>query len=640
MIDFHFDFETRSRVDLKKLGAMKYATDPSTEATLLTWCFGRSGQIKAWRLGQPIPQEIIHVAEQPEKFNFIAHNVLFDYLIWTIPFKRLIPSMKAIPLSNITDNMALAHHNRLGSSLNSCAAMCGLPVSKDPEGRRIMLKQCKPNGRTKEFPTLTEEEWSKFEYYGIIDTKLLRETYYKMNPLPTMERWAFEWTFRRNLLGIKIDLDLLSFMKETLDREKPILEKEFEHIVGYQFKVNQRAKCLEWFQQYYPHMKDMQKGTVRDTLLGTYRVPHHARRALEIKSIVGSTSLAKVDVLDRMNVGGRIYGTLNYAKAHTKRWAGMGVQIQNFPRPSRIDFLDLEVEDLATAARNAYALQDDGVQFVKNLLRRVWKPDDGLLMYCGDFSKIEPTVLFWLTGIGPIPKLWYEEMAAEIYMCDIKLIGKDSEERQLGKNTALGSGYGMGPDKFVTQIKEQSGTIVTKDLAKKAIYAYRKKYWQVPEFWRFLEWGFRTAIGGQAAQLCGGKVIVMPIGEGRRGVKIRIPSGNYLYYPNAHIKTDEKGQQSLAYTSTFGDKPVVEHLYGGLLCEHVVSSTARDIMLNSMKNMEEAGFPILTTIHDEVWASAEPNRDKEFADTMCQLPVWAGDMVVTVDAMSGHRYLK
>jgi len=134
LIDFHFDFETRSRLDLKQVGTVRYATDPSTEATLLTWCFGRTGSIKAWRYGEPIPQEIIDVALHPEKYRFNAFNMSFDYLIWTVPFARLIPNLKRPAIDNLEDTMALTCHARLGASLGSAAIMMNLPFNKDKDG--------------------------------------------------------------------------------------------------------------------------------------------------------------------------------------------------------------------------------------------------------------------------------------------------------------------------------------------------------------------------------------------------------------------------------------------------------------------------------------------------------------------------
>ncbi|HET8686833.1 MAG TPA: hypothetical protein VFM18_09230, partial [Methanosarcina sp.] len=346
--------------------------------------------------------------------------------------------------------MALTSHFRVGAGLDAAAEMLRLPYSKDKEGRRIMLKQCKPNAKG-EYAELTEEEWKKFEHYGIVDTKLLRDIYYMLPPLPAAERWAWEWTFKRNLKGIKLDMDLVKELNDIVDSSMPRYVKEFEHCTGYKATINSPVKCKEFFQQYYPEIEDMQADTLRDLLLDKRYVPPHVRRALEIKDLAGSTSIAKIKTALKQNYNGRIYGNLAYAHTQTKRWAGRGIQVQNFPRvddkrPDKISF-DLDSQSIVESIRGIRSELQDPIGFSKNLLRRIFLPDQGKYFYCGDWSKIEPTVLFWLTGQGTIPGNWYEDMAATIYSVDISTIGKESEERQLGKSAALGCGYGMGHQK-------------------------------------------------------------------------------------------------------------------------------------------------------------------------------------------------
>lgn len=634
LIDFFFDFETRSRQNLKKVGSVKYAVCPSTEATLLTWCFG-NGEVKAWRKGQPIPEEILHVARNPEKFHFVAHNVTFDYLIWTIAFAKLIPGLKTPPLSNITDNAALTNYARVTSALDSAASMLDLPYSKDTEGGRLMRKQSSP-GPDGQFPELTPQEWERFEYYGVIDTHLLRDIYYKLPQLPEMERWGFEWTFLRNIKGVRIDMELLEVMEEILKVELVKLRKEFYALTGKFCTVTQRAKCLQFFQQYYPEMKDMQGETVRETLEEGVHVYEQVRRALEIYSLASSTSLAKVPTARATNYGGRMYNIWNFLKAHTRRWAGMGLQPQNFPRSKDIPLIpELNIENLAEQVRLVKDLQDDKCQMVKDLLRRLWLPDEGLGFYCGDFSKIEPTVLFWLLGMGALSKTWYEEMASEIYGISVDKVGKESEERQIGKNSALGCGYGLGYKGFMTQVKTQAGIKISEDLAKRAVNAYRRKHWQVPDFWKLLESAYISAIQGRTSALCGGKIYVMPMDIPMRGVQIRLPSGGFLFYPGARVEG-----RKISYKVFDKGRVRQEKIYGGLLTENVVSATARDIMLSSMRKLEESGFENLGTVHDEVWSQAVPGYGETFEQVMCNIPSWCGDMSVAVESKNGVRYLK
>jgi DNA polymerase len=660
LIDFHFDFETRSRLDLKQVGTVRYATDPSTEATLLTWCFGRTGSIKAWRYGQAIPQEVLDVALNPQKYRFNAFNMGFDYLIWTQVFAKLIPNLVRPPIENLEDTMALTCHARLGASLDAAAKMRDLPYSKDKDGRRIMLKQCKPNAKG-EFPTLTDDEWSKFEYYGIVDTKILRDVYYSLPSLPAPERWAFEWTFKRNLRGIRIDVDLVNEMNSIIEEITPKLIQEFDVLVMGKVKINS-TKCKDFFKEYYPWIENMQADTVRDMLASNIQVHPQVRRALEIKDLAGSTSLAKVKCAVTQSYGHRIYGVLSYHYAHTKRWAGRGIQIQNFPRvddkkPDKLDF-DMNVEDLTSTVRSMRPNLKDPLGFVKNLLRRIWIPDDGQAFYCGDFSRVEPSVLYWLLDLGNIPPKWYEEMAAEIYSLPIESIGKDSEERTVGKSANLGCGYGMGWVKFKADTHKKTGILLSDDMAKQVVSAYRRKNEKITKFWKETEWAFRKAVYGEPSSLCNGKVHFMPMQAPFKGVQIRLPSGSYLYYHHARVEVEEytdqvvtmehgtpvvisnkKTREILTYVTDEGGFLGRSKLYGGLLTEHITSATARDILVPAMWRLENAGFDVLNVVHDEIWAQTGHGRDEEFKKLMCINPSWC-DMKIDADLKCGVRYLK
>ncbi len=661
LIDFHFDFETRSHLDLTKVGTVRYATHPSTEVTLLTWSFGRTGAVKEWNPSKSIPDDLLDVINNPHKYHFIAFNIIFDYLIWIIPFSRQIKINIPKPLiTNITDCAALSLNFRSGGSLASCAKILNIPMKKDPEGRKIMLKLCKPSSKTGEYSTVTKEEWDHFVRYGIIDTMILREAYYKLPKLPAAERWIFEWNFIRNLTGIRVDTYLLRVMDDIVSYNLPILEKEFASLTGG-LKVKS-VKAKDFFVHYFPWIKDMKKDTVRDMMLERHTKHPQVSRALEIKSLAGSSSIAKVSTAIDQMFNGRIYTLLEYSQAQTKRFAGRGVQIHNFPRPVEgADKLpELNTDNLAEVVYKRANSLIDPIGFVKNLLRRIWLADEGEILYCGDFSKVEPTVLWWLVGMGPIPKLAYEEMAANIYAKPIDQISSDSEERQVGKAAVLAGGYGMGHEKFRDDVYSKTGIQLTKEFSKHTIDTYRKVNKPIADFWKDLQSAFRKAIHGEVTSLCSAKVHVMPMEHPYKGVKIRLPSGTYLYYHHAYAKVEvetvevveiinnvpmvrlvQRTSENIYYVVDMGQgRTSVSKLYGGLLCEHVTSATARDLLCHSMYQLEQRSFKVLTTIHDEIWGSSHPGRDKEFEETMCIKPHWAEGLELTTDSKNGIRYLK
>ena len=649
LVDFIFDFETRSRVDLKKIGGVKYAINPSTEVTLLTYTFDRFTPIKYWRPGMPVTQDLLDVIVNPAKYHFIAWNIMFDYMIWTkVLTKHIAVNFGSIPLQNITDAMALSNHFRTGSSLEAASVMCGFPQGKDKRGKAVMQKTMKP-GRDGTYPKLTAEEDQWFVTYGMKDTQLLRDIYYQLPPLPSSERYAFEWTLRRNLQGVKLDLDLLYVINYIVESSAPQLEQEFLSITGYSPRS---PKLIAWFKQWYPEINSLDAENMEDLLLDERPVPPHVRKALELKDLLGSASIAKIKVAIERNINGYIYDLLEYHKTQTKRWAGKGLQIQNFPRynPAKMkdEFsFDLDVEGIAYHVLQQFkrGVLRDPVDYVKNLLRRIFPAEEGQELIAGDWSKIEPTVLFWMLDLGPLPAKWYEEMASEIFGMPISAIGKDSEERQLGKMANLSCGYGSGAKAFRKAVKRQAGLLISSDLANRTIRAYRRKYHQVETFWMDLENAFIMAIKGNVTSLCKGKLVFSPFIRGRfKGVKIRLPSGGELYYHNARLSIQKqegkKDKMSIAYDTTDSRGVITKYIYGGLICENVVSATAREIILPAIPRLEQAGFPVLNLIHDEIWGMGSKGSAKLFEDLMCVRPSWCLDMVIKAESTVGRRYLK
>ena len=60
----HRDIETRSTISLKKVGAHKYAADPSTEVLCVAYAVD-DGPVQLWRPGDPVPPEFIEAAADP-----------------------------------------------------------------------------------------------------------------------------------------------------------------------------------------------------------------------------------------------------------------------------------------------------------------------------------------------------------------------------------------------------------------------------------------------------------------------------------------------------------------------------------------------------------------------------------------------
>lgn len=668
LIDFIFDFETGSAAPIKTVGAIKYGLHPSTGVTFISYCFSQHDRMKEWSpfTGQPIPEELVDVANNPHKYRFIAHNIEFDYIIWSQVFSKFFASFVRPALQNLHDNMAVSNYFRLGSSLEGNAGMLGIRLRKHEAGRKVMMKLSKPDKFGKRVIP-TKEEYKDFAIYGSGDTEILRQCYYKQPELPSFERWIWEWTFKLNMTGIKVDVPLLRVLKSIVDAQRPGLEKKFFDIVGA--SPGSHVKVKAFFKQYYTYIEDTRKDTIEEMMSDDTPVPSFVREALEIKYLVGGSAISKVDKAFDLLIGDRIYGLFDYAKAQTKRFAGKGIQPQNFPRfddnrkddTSKIDF-NCSSEELLAQIVPMIPHLTDPMGFVKNLLRRIWLPDDGYLFASGDFSKIEPTMLFWLLDMGPIPDKWYEELAAALFNKELKDIGKDSEERQIGKGGQLSCGYGAGAKSFRVKLFQDTGIMLSQEMAEKVVSTYRGKYPQVVQFWEDLENAYRAALKGFVTKLCRGRITVMPMPGGSwNGVMIVLPDGAKLYYHGAgeamvpfkrsfyviengrKVKKEEEGSKlSLYYLEVDSNGNTYKKtVYSGLLCENVVSATARQVMVPAMKRLEDAGFPIKGTVHDELWGFIKSmDQVKEFERVMSISPEWCRDLIIKTEVKAGVRYLK
>ncbi len=76
----HLDFETRSAADLKKVGAVRYAMDPTTEVLCASYRVD-DGPVRRWKRGDAPPADLIALVGQGATVT--AHNALFELAIWT-----------------------------------------------------------------------------------------------------------------------------------------------------------------------------------------------------------------------------------------------------------------------------------------------------------------------------------------------------------------------------------------------------------------------------------------------------------------------------------------------------------------------------------------------------------------------------
>ena len=92
----------------------------------------------------------------------------------------------------------------------------------------------------------------------------------------------------------------------------------------------------------------------------------------------------------------------------------------------------------------------------------------------------------------------------------------------------------------------------------------------------------------------------------------RLPSGRCLAYCSPFItqqmwinedgeeEVTDRPQVAFRGVNSMTKKWSIQRLYGGLQCENVVQAIACDLLVEGMFRVEEAGYPIVLTVHDEI----------------------------------------
>ena len=137
--DLWADFETRSRVDLKRAGARRYAADPSTGITSVVWYFRG-----VWKTACPVHLHLgTHTLADLYTdvrlcHRFVAHHANFD-----VSILRAVNPFLELPLSKIDCTMGRAQSLALPGGLDQVCTALGIK-GKDPRGRELVMKTCKP----------------------------------------------------------------------------------------------------------------------------------------------------------------------------------------------------------------------------------------------------------------------------------------------------------------------------------------------------------------------------------------------------------------------------------------------------------------------------------------------------------------
>lgn len=674
----HIDTETRSTVDLRKTSAYEYANHPDTQLLVVRWVIDDEHKVHEWIpfYDKKCPDGLRLLMLDPD-VEFAAHNAQFEISIFGARYIRERHDIPYVSHDRYIDTAAKASRQALPRALGNVTKVLKLPVQKDMEGQKLMLKMCKPRRYDDECnPEYheTRDQMMRLSAYCEIDVLSEREVDDELDEMPYLEQKIWRMTEDINTAGLNIDLDHAYAAITVAKMAKDQLNKELKKITsGAVAACTQVMNLRNWCQEkgYFVPDHDSEEDPSLDknaieTLLAEKGedMDPTVKRALEIRMAGSRSSVAKYQAMvNRADRDGVIRQYLMYHGAAPGRWAGAGIQPQNFPRKTIEDW-DTAKDHIQQVADGHLTIPElekmwsmDVMTLLSRMLRGTMVAPDGHMLVWGDYSQIEARGVAWSAGAKRLVKLFedggkvYEDMASSIYGVPIDDV--TSRQRFTGKTAVLGCGYGMGPPKFQWTCERQ-GVEIDLEEAQNAVWSYRENNAPVKRFWWSMENAAKEAIRHPRKE----SEVSVPDGcpsftfyMRKDGfLMLRLPSGRCIYYykPVIKLETTEKfGDQERVYYWTvdgMSRKWMQKPIWGGHFTENAVQGFCRDIMAGAMFNAYDLpGFRPVLTVHDEV-VNVVKDFDTNDLDVlkgiMSERPSWARSLPLAAEVQYGKRYGK
>jgi DNA polymerase len=655
----HRDYETRSRLNLRKVGAFRYAGDLATEVICASYAVD-NGLVKLWWRGNPIPPEWFEAATNPN-WRASAHGDQFESAIEEF---NLHPRLgwPIIPPERHLCTQTMCLVAGLPARLKTVAIELELVNRKDDGGERLMHQMSKPRRpRKDEDPGQVYffEDADRLERLGGYckqDTEVERELHGRLS-LSNTELALWIMSNKINARGFHIDRAFALAARQIGRGAAPEIDAELAEITGGAVTgINQVARMRQWLQGQGVPTSKLERETVEE-ILRREDLPPPVCRVLGLRLNGAQAATKKIDaLLARAGADDRVRGAFRHHGASTGRWSAEGFQPQNLKRPVTED-LAAAIADVATGDyQHMKAKYARPLEVVGDCTRSMITAAPGHELIGADFSSIESRGLAWVAG-----EEWkldsyrrfdatkdprdepYCATACKIFGRPPGSFTKESPERGVGKVCDLAFGYQGGlnawrnfePDRFTDAEVERFKI------------EWRSAHPQTKAFWYAIDNSAVLAMQNPGEVVRCGKIDLKHVGA---FLLIRLPSGRKLSYPMPRLITvDGKNGQPKPRVvfkdnseGRFTDCRGGQGAYGGLWTENIISGLCRDLLAAAMLRVEAAGFPIVLHVHDEIVCEVPIgfSRAEEFARLMTRKPSWATQMPVAASVWRGPRYCK
>ena len=111
-----------------------------------------------------------------------------------------------------------------------------------------------------------------------------------------------------------------------------------------------------------------------------------------------------------------------------------------------------------------------------------------------------------------------------------------------------------------------------------------------------------------------------------------------MFYRNAMLTESQYGYPAIEYKRSVNNVWLPTMLTGTTFTENIVQATARDVLVDGILRLEQAGASVRFHVHDKIVAEGLP--EKEVKEILQIPPSWAKDLIVKVESATSKRYRK
>ena len=592
----HLDYETRSDSDLKKVGAYRYANDPSTRILMFAICEDDSS-VFIWDHLAPATDEsrvalMLLKKAIANRDVIYAHNIGFELAITRYRGAKDLGLTELPKLENLRCVLAMCRKAALPVALGAVADLLKLDVQKDEMGKGFIEVFCTPKAVTLRAPedckvfdrsekgrradnrttanpldgwqakdgTRHDEvlwDWlvnvkgeemtvrhayDRFKDYCKRDVEVERLVHKKLHTFELVgdSLASFQFNLRMNDRGIPVNIKALTHAQKLIQQYEKIAHTRFHKMTG--LTPTQGAKFKAWLTERGYFRDNLQADTV-EAFLKDYGdfLTEEALRALTMYRLLNFAALAKVPAMLNMACDdGMVRGTMLWHGARTGRATGKGIQPQNFKKAKVNTEIAYEMLCEECTLEDFQEFYASPLEMIASCARHfIHHP--GKRFYDCDFVGVEARLTPW--AVGDQDKLdsilagvdQYKRTASMIFGVPYEEITK--LQRQSGKTCELGCGFGGSGDAILEGLRKAGVKASLKD-AKAWVKAYRDGHPKTVGAWSEIEKAMKLAVSeGKTSTVLNGMLKFGRVkAAGMVYLVMVLPSGRRLYYPSPRIK--------------------------------------------------------------------------------------------------------